>query len=275
MTWQTVRISALSLLIMLLPFCIDCNNSTEPPTHSQLVWQDEFNGPAGQSPDSTRWGYDLGTDFGNGELEYTTNRPVNVSLDGNGHLAITAQKESYKGRPYTSARINTLGLYQPTYGRIEASIQLPWGRGMWPAFWLLGATTRDTSSAGVASWPACGEIDIMENRGQQPSTVVGTLHGPGYSGGQGIFNNYSLVQDRFDTGFHIFAVEWTETAIRWYVDGNLYHAVHLGEQHGPWVFDHPFSIILNVAVGGLFVGSPDPSTLFPQTMLVDWVRVYQ
>lgn len=239
-------------------------------TDWSLVWYDEFNGPSGQSPDPTRWGYDIGTDWGNAQLEYDTDRPSNVSLDGNGNLAIIAREEYYMGQPYTSARIVTRDLYEPAYGRIEARIKLPTGQGLWPAFWLLG---NDIETVG---WPQCGEIDIMEYRGQEPSTVFGTVHGPGYYGGGGIGDVLTLVDDRFDTAFHVFAVEWEENEIRWYVDDIQYHSVDPDDLGGnEWVFDHPFYIILNVAVGGAFVGPPDASTVFPQTMLVDYVRVYE
>ncbi|TFG37215.1 MAG: glycosyl hydrolase family protein, partial [Candidatus Aminicenantes bacterium] len=170
---------------------------------------------------------------------------------------------------YTSARIVTRNRYEPTYGRIEARIKLPTGQGLWPAFWLLG------NDIGTVGWPQCGEIDIMEYRGQEPATLFGTLHGPGYSGGAGISQTYVLENDRFDTAFHTFAVEWEVGVIRWYVDDVLYHTVVPSDLNGnEWVFDHPFYIILNVAVGGNFVGPPDPSTVFPQTMRVDYVRVY-
>ena len=239
----------------------------------QLIWEDEFEGPAGQLPDEENWAFDLGVDWGNAQLEYDTNRPENVSLDGNGRLAIVARRESYTGpkgtREYTSGRINTFGLFEPSGGRFEARIKLPRGRGLWPAFWMLGA---DFATVG---WPACGEIDILEYRGQQTGIIIGSLHGPGYSGG-------SAITGRIDTGldlsadFHVYAVEWLEDRITWLLDGTPYQTFTRGNlpSGGRWVFDHPFALILNVAVGGNFVGPPDASTPFPQTMLVDWVRAY-
>ena len=163
----------------------------------QLVWSDEFNGTDGSSPDATKWTYDLGAGafggvpgWGNSELESYTNRTTNVQQKG-GNLVITAQKESYTGtdgytRQYTSARMKTEGLYTTTYGRIEARIKLPYGQGIWPAFWMLG---NDIDTSG---WPTCGEVDIMENIGKEPTTVHGTIHGPGYSGGSGITAHYDL-----------------------------------------------------------------------------------
>lgn len=250
------------LLVLLLAGC----GGDEPPW--SLVWEDEFEGAAGELPDPERWRFDVGTDWGNDQLEYDTDRPENVSLDGSGNLAITARREQYQGQPYTSGRIKTEGLFEQQEGRFEARIQLPSGRGLWPAFWMLG---NDFDQVG---WPLCGEIDIMEYRGQEPTVVHGTVHGPGYSGGNAITGSFDLVGGRFDTGFHVFTVEWSDGTITWSVDGEGYHRVRRDDVPGAWVFDHPFFILLNVAVGGTFVGPPDETTDFPQTMLVDWVRVY-
>ncbi len=257
---------ALLILTLILIVLTSNANTAAAATDWVLVWSDEFSGPAGQTPNAANWGYDIGTDWGNAQLEYDTDRPGNCSLDGSGNLAIIAREESYMGQPYTSARIVTRGLYEPTYGRIEARIKLPTGRGLWPAFWLLG---NDIGSVG---WPQCGEIDVMEYLGQDPNVAYGTLHGPGYSSG----DVYVLANGQFDDSFHTFAIEWEDSVIRWYVDDNLYHTVTPNDLGGgEWVFNHPFYIILNVAVGGTWVGDPDPSTVFPQTMLVDYVRVYQ
>lgn len=237
----------------------------------QLVWEDDFDGPAGQSPDTTKWLFDIGTDWGNAQLEYDTGRPENASLDGEGHLSMTARKETYQGCEYTSARMITWTHFSQRYGRFEARIRLPLGQGIWPAFWLLGA---DFTTVG---WPTCGEIDIMEYRGQEPNVIYGSLHGPGYYGGGAISKRYILEGAGFDAGFHVFAVEWSENSITWMVDNKSYLTVTPADlpSSGYWVFNHPFFIILNVAVGGNFVGPPNESTTFPQTMLVDWVRVYQ
>ncbi len=265
----TLRSSRFALLIVTLVLFVGCDNSSDSSEREwQLVWQDEFDGSAGQSPDPTRWTFDIGTDWGNAQLEYDTDRPENVSLDGQGNLAITARRESFQGQPFTSARILTRGLFEQAYGRFEARIQMPSGPGLWPAFWLLGANF-DT-----VGWPACGEIDIMEYRGQEPSTVHGSLHGPGYSAGNAVTRRFDLPQDRFDTGFHVFAVEWGEDYIDWYVNETLYQSIKPSDLPAAWVYDHPFYIILNLAVGGNYVGPPNESTTFPQTMLVDWVRVY-
>ena len=260
---------ALCALLLIPAFVAACGNGEEEPTWT-MVWSDEFEGPAGQLPSAANWTFDIGTDWGNNQLEYDTDRPENVSLDGNGNLAITAREESYMGSAYTSGRIKTQGHFEQTHGRFEARIQLPVGQGIWPAFWMLG---NDIDTAG---WPQCGEIDIMEYRGQEPSVVLGTIHGPGYSASAGVTSRYVLSGARFDTDFHVFAIEWTEDEIRWFVDGEHYHTVDPSDVGGSeWVFDHPFFILLNVAVGGGFVGPPDASTTFPQSMLVDWVRVYR
>lgn len=243
-----------------------------PSTPGTLVWSEEFTGPAGSLPSASHWRFDIGTDWGNAQLEYDTDRASNVSLDGNGNLAITARRESYLGSAYTSGRISTRGLFSRTEGRFEARIKLPTGRGLWPAFWLLGADYATNP------WPACGEIDIMEYRGQEPTVVHGSLHGPGYSGGNARSRSYVLPNGgRFDAGFHVFAIEWKANQITYLVDNVPYQVLTPSSlpSGSRWVFDHPFFILLNLAVGGNYVGSPDGTTVFPQTLLVDWVRVYQ
>jgi beta-glucanase (GH16 family) len=231
--------------------------------------QDEFDTDG--APDSSIWSYDIGTGqngWGNSELQYYTDRTENVTVN-NGYLIITANKENFEGAAYTSARLLTKDKFEQKYGRFEARIRLPYGQGIWPAFWMLGANS-DT-----AIWPQCGEIDIMENRGQQPSLITGSIHGPGYSAGESISKEYDLVNDRFDTGFHIFGIEWGPEYINFYVDDVLYNQITPEDAPGEWVFDQPFYILMNVAVGGNFVGPPNSETKFPQSMLVDYVRVYK
>ena len=242
-----------------------------------LVWSDEFSGACGSSPDSSKWTYDLGgKGWGNQELESYTNRKENAHIE-KGKLVITAQKETYTGadgvtRDYTSARLKTQGLFAQTYGRFEARIKIPAGQGMWPAFWMLG---KDISSIG---WPKCGEIDIMENVGKEPATVHGSLHGPStVRPTSDLTSIFSLpASQNFADDFHLYAVEWDSEIVRFYVDSNLYATFNSSQwpAGGKWVFDHPFFIILNLAVGGGWPGSPDASTKFPQSMLVDYVRVY-
>lgn len=171
---------------------------------------------------------------------------------------------------YTSARLKTQDLYGFTYGRVEGRIKLPYGKGIWPAFWMLGTDIT------TASWPGCGEIDIFELLGDNTAKVYGTIHGPGYSGANGIQGQYTLPSGGFNDDYHIFAIEWEPTQVRWYVDGHLFHTVNSTDIPGgtTWVFNHNFFIILNVAVGGGWPGNPDASTQFPQTMSVDYIRVY-
>ena len=234
-----------------------------------LFASDEFDGPAGSAIDSSKWVFDVGGDgWGNDQLEYNTNRTDNAFLDGDGNLVIRAIAEDYQGNGYTSARIKTQGTLERAYGRIEARIQLPAGQGLWPAFWMLGADIDDVS------WPACGEIDIMENVGSAPDTVFGTLHGPGYSGADGVGSTYTLPSGDFSEQMHVFAIEWDPDLITWYVDDILYQAIGRGHVSGTWVFDDPFFLILNLAVGGTLGGEPDPS-IFPADMIVDYVRVYE
>lgn len=239
-----------------------------------LAWSDEFDG---SKLDHSKWVYEIGGGkWGNDELEYYTDRLPNVKVQ-KGNLVITARKEKITGPDqqvwnYTSGRLKTLGKFAQTYGRFEARIKMPYGQGIWPAFWMLGADIEKVD------WPACGEIDIMENIGKEPATVHGTIHGPGYSGGEGIGAAYSLPTGRqFRDGYHVFAAEWEPNEIRFYVDKNLYTTRSPAElpQGRKWAFDHPFFLLLNLAVGGDWPGNPDASTVFPQTMLVDYVRVYR
>jgi beta-glucanase (GH16 family) len=248
-----------------------------PGSKWTLAWSDEFSAADGSLPDPKKWTYDIGgKGWGNEELEYYTKRKENARIE-NGNLVITALKETYTGsdglsREYTSARLKTEGLFAQTYGRFEARIKIPEGQGMWPAFWMLG---EDIASAG---WPKCGEIDIMENIGKEPDTVHGSLHGPStVRPTSDLTSIFSLpAGQNFAGDFHLYAIEWEPDIVRFYVDSNLYATFNssLWPAGGKWVFDHPFFIILNLAVGGNWPGSPDESTKFPQSMLVDYVRVY-
>jgi beta-glucanase (GH16 family) len=240
-----------------------------------LIWSDEFNGPDGAGPDETKWVVESGGNgWGNNELQYYTARRKNVRQE-NGNLVIEAIKEKFTGpdgvqRNYTSARMNTAGRFSQQYGRFEVRTKIPWGQGIWSAFWLLG---NDFSTK---RWPTCGEIDVMESFGFTPSRIFGSVHGPGYFAGNALTSSYTLSKERFSDDFHVFAAEWEPRRIRFYVDGQFYAArtpsdVPAGKA---WVFDHPFFLLLNVAVGGDLPGRPDGSTVFPQRMLVDYVRVY-
>ena len=237
----------------------------------RLIWSDEFNGPANSLPDPSKWTYDLGNNngWGNHELESYTNLPENAHMDGQGNLVIHVET-ALSG--YTSARLKTQGLFAAQYGRVEARIKLPSGQGIWPTFWMLG------SDVATVGWPRCGEIDIMENIGSQPSTNHGSMHGPGYSHESALTAAYNLPGGRrFSDDFHTFGIAWSGRAVRFYVDGGSYETVTLESipQTAQWVFDNPFFLLLNVAVGGNFSGPPDATTQFPQDMLIDYVRVYQ
>ena len=270
------------LAMMMLFLCSACGdgNLARSSAHTlapgggfgawQLTWSDEFNGTNGSLPDSTKWVMETGGNgWGNNEQEYYTNRPENAHQQ-DGNLVITAINEPYNGRNYTSARLKTAGLFTQAYGRFEARIKIPSGQGMWPAFWMLG------QNIGTAGWPGCGELDIMENIGREPSIVHGSAHGPGYSGGNPLTGQYTLPAGSFSDDFHVFALEWEPTALRFYVDNVLYETRTPADLPAgtTWVFDHPFFLLLNVAVGGYWPGYPDNTTVFPQTMLVDYVRVY-
>ena len=240
-----------------------------------LTWSDEFNGPDGAPPDDTKWVMKSGGNgWGNNELQYYTSQPQNIRQE-KGQLVIEAIKENFTGldgveRRYTSGRLSTAGRFSQRYGRFEARIKLPSGQGIWPAFWLLG---DDISTKG---WPNCGEIDIIESVGSTPSKVSGSLHGPGYFADKSITGSYTLSKGRFSEEFHVFSVEWEPQAIRFYVNDHLYAARTPADlpPGKPWVYDHAFYLILNLAVGGNLPGSPSDSTIFPQRMLVDYVRVY-
>ena len=239
-------------------------------TEWKLVWGDEFNARTGTPPDATKWVYDLGaTGWGNNELERYTNSGDNIFQDGNGHLVIKAIK---KATGYTSARIKTQGKFDFQYGQLEARIKLPKGQGIWPAFWMLGSNME------ADGWPACGEIDVMENIGKEPSTVHSTIHGPEYFAGQALTTKYTLNGGAvLSDDFHVFAVEWKPGSLAFSVDQQTYAGMTPANlpAGAKWAFDHPFWILLNLAVGGDWPGPPDATTEFPQSMLVDWVRVYQ
>jgi beta-glucanase (GH16 family) len=243
-----------------------------------LVWSDEFNGPDGTGIDTTKWAAQTGgTGWGNQEREYYTGDLANAHESG-GNLVITATTAGaaahtcwYGQCQYTSARLQTMGLFSQEYGRFEARIKIPAGQGLWPAFWLLG------NNINSVSWPTCGEIDIMENIGKEPGIVHGSMHGPSPSGATNLTGSYTLPGGAvFADDFHVFAVEWAAGVAKFYVDDTLYETRTPADDPSgaTWVYGQPFFILLNVAVGGTWPGSPDATTMFPQTMLVDYVRVY-
>jgi beta-glucanase (GH16 family) len=263
-------------------------------TKTQLVMNEDFN--TNGAPDPLIWSFDegrgpLNDGWGNKEMQFYTKRPQNAVVK-DGYLIITAIKEDYEGASYTSARLKTRNLFEKKYGRFEARIKMPLGKGLFPAFWMLGSnfceaqsldinknvfcdSTKPNYEEGNVLWPNSGEIDIMEYIGSKPTQVFGTVHGPGYSGGEGISKKYTLPNDRFDNDFHIFGIEWGENYINWYVDDVLYNQITPKDVKGEWVFNQPFYMLLNLAVGGNLPGEPNNETVFPQTMIIDYVRVYQ
>jgi beta-glucanase (GH16 family) len=231
-----------------------------------LVWHDEFDGT---EINRQNWTFDIGGHgWGNGEMQYYTDRPENARIE-NGLLVIEARQEKYGGSYYTSARLKSEGLQEFQYGRFEARLKVPAGKGFWPAFWMLG------SNFSLVGWPDCGEIDIMEYVGREPDLIIGTLHGPGYSGALGISKWNRQNYDVADV-FHTYAIEWDENQIVWFYDDAPYHTVKREDVGSrPWAFDQPFFFILNLAVGGTLGGMVSPQTAFPAQYLVDYVRVYE
>ncbi len=233
----------------------------------ELAWHDEFDGTA---VDRTRWAFDQGGLWNNGELQFYTDRPENVRIEG-GWLVLEARREEYFGNDYTSARLKTAGLASFRYGRIEARMQVPAGQGLWPAFWMMG---DDRPQVG---WPGCGEIDIVEVIGREPATAHATVHGARFHGTTGIHRAYTLPHGTLADAPHVFAIEWEPAVIRWYLDDVLYQTVTPADLPVPaeWPFDKPFFVLLNLAVGGSWPGDPDAGTRFPAQLRVDWVRVYR
>lgn len=262
---KTLGVALLLITILLLTSCAATPPVPAPPG-MKLVWHDEFDGKA---IDKANWTYDLGGGgWGNGEAQFYTDRPENARTE-KGLLIIEARQEKYEGSYYTSARLKTQGRQEFQHGRIEARIKAPKGAGLWPAFWMLGA------SFDGSNWPDCGEIDIMEYVGREPDLVMGTAHGPGYSGalGLGKWNRqkYDIADD-----FHTYAIEWQPGQIKWFYDGAEYFTLSradVGDRQ--WVFDRPFFIILNLAVGGTLGGVIGLDTVFPAQVQVDYLRVFQ
>jgi beta-glucanase (GH16 family) len=254
----------------------------QSPAPRQLLFSDEFNGPTGALPASSAWDPQEGAGWGAGQLQRYTARLENVKIDGSGNLAITARKETYTGADgvqssYSSARLQTRGRFSFTYGRVEARIKVPVGAGLWPAFWTLG---DDVYSKG---WPECGEIDMMEILGSDPSQLHGNVHGPSGAandpGSDGAEWNRGAVftsPTSLSAAFHVYAAEWGPGSIVLSIDGVVYFTIRKADlpASARWTFDHPNHLLLNLAVGGEWPGGPLPTTHFPATMLVDWVRAY-
>ena len=295
--WST----AFALALLCVAASHDALGDEKPASQWKLVWSDDFDG---ESIDKTKWDFDLGNGFynyetnvwipgwGNDELQYYTNRAENALLK-DGALHIRALKESHDGHGYTSARLKTRKrdgspLFAKKYGRFEFRAKLPTGQGVWPALWLLPQDEK------YGPWPASGEIDLMEARGQEPNKVLGTLHfGARWPKNNHISNDFVLPNRGTIGDFHVYSLQWEPGEIRWYVDGehsstqNFWWSSSKGNEAGgldpaneaelnawPAPFDQPFYLVMNVAIGGKFLGNPDKSTHFPAEMVVDYVRVY-
>jgi beta-glucanase (GH16 family) len=245
---------------------------------NRLVFADEFNAPAGTAVNAAKWRTETGPGQNNELQYYTAPAAKNTFHNGLGQLVIEARKKTTPGSScpggpcqYTSGRINSSGKFAFTYGRVTASIKVSGTPGLWPAFWLLG------SNFPTVGWPNSGEIDIMEHLGREPGLVHSSLHAPGYSGGNAFTKSYAINGD-FKDAFHEYTVEWNRNQMTFYVDGKVsftFTRAQLESTRGPWVFDHPFFLILNNAVGGDWPGPPNSSSVFPQRMVIDYVRVYQ
>jgi beta-glucanase (GH16 family) len=249
------------------------------PNGPNLIWGDEFEGPSGMPPDPDLWTHETGGGgWGNDELQYYTDSTDNSSLDGQGHLLLTARQVDpataglecwYGGCAFTSARLTTEDKQVWEHGRIEARVKVPEGGGIWPAVWMLGADIRDVG------WPQAGEVDVMEFVGKSPDEVFGTLHGPGYSGGQS-FGGAQDLEAPVGADWHIFTVEWSAGLIVWKVDDIEYHrATPRDVAPNEWVFEDPFFLLTNMAVGGNFAGAVAEGTEFPKTLSIDYIRCYQ
>lgn len=274
----SLQVVALALAALGYDEPMNVATKSSAPRNWVMTWHDEFDGPNGSKPDPSKWVQETGGHgFGNNELQAYTDRVENARLE-DGHLIIEARKENFTcpedGLPkeYTSARLKTLGKFSQAYGKFEARMKIPPGPGMWPAYWMMGDDIEKVD------WPDCGEIDVMENIGREPSAVHGTVHGPGYWGANGIGAKKELPDDqKVSDDFHTYAVEWSPNDIKWSMDGEHYQTLtrDMLPADAPWVFNKPFFTLLNLAVGGNWPGPPDASTPFPGKLEVDYVRAYQ
>lgn len=247
--------------------------AAEPGEGWELVWSDEFDGDA---IDPANWAFELGGwGWGNGEAQFYTDRPENARVE-NGLLVIEARLEKFEDKYYTSSRLVSQDLQEFQYGRIEARMKVPPGAGLWPAFWMLGSEfSRNPDDPFDSNWPQAGEVDIMEYLGREPDLVMGTVHGPGYSGAGGI-TRWNRQDFPIADEFHTYAIEWKEDEITWFFDDEPYFTLTpevVGDRE--WVFNQPFFLLLNLAVGGNFAGTIGLDTKFPANLYVDYVRVYQ
>ncbi|UBM57744.1 glycoside hydrolase family 16 protein [Marinilongibacter aquaticus] len=264
-----IKYTCLSILAFGAVFS-SCSKQESKTTERKLVWSDEFEEEG--LPDSTKWAYKVGGNgWGNNELEYYTEADSDNAFVKEGILHIRAVKEEKEGNDYTSARLVTQGKAEWTYGKFEVRAKLPKGRGLWPAIWMLG---KDIESKG---WPLCGEIDIMENVGYDLDTLVGTIHCQAFNHVKGTQKSKKVFIDKPADEFHVYAIDWTKDKIDFLLDDKVYYTVeNTYNTEEEWPFNKPFYLILNVAVGGNWGGQKGvDDTVFPQSMEVDWVRVWQ
>ena len=280
-SFETMMLLSLLMLASLSVFVAPV--SANPPQGYALTWSDEFHGPVGSAPDPAHWSHETGDNgWGNNEMQNYVSDTQHAQIvadpaasDGRAlQILATYNGQGLVRGNFQSARLLSRGKVTVQYGYIEARLHLPSGQGIWPAFWMLGA---DIDAPGVG-WPRCGEIDIMENKGREPSVNYSSLHGPGYSGGSPLTATCTLPSgQKFSDGYHTFGILWTANAITFSVDGQPFETrtsanLPPGKE---WAFSHPFFFLLNVAVGGYFGGDPDATTVFPQKLRVDYVRVYK
>ena len=260
------------LLILILPLCIWIFPNLHvhsQPNNFRLVWNDEFE--TDSIPDASKWGYDLGGGgWGNQELQYYTNRPENAKVDS-GKLIITALKENYSGMNYTSARLVTRQKGDWLYGRIEVNAKLPAGRGTWPAIWMLPTDWE------YGGWPASGELDIMEHVGYDMGNVHATIHTAAYNGALGTQKGNGIYISDVAEAFHTYAMEWSEDTIQFYADEVKYFTyINNHTNYTTWPFNKRFHLLLNIAIGGTWGGLQGvDDEIFPQTLEIDYVRVYE
>lgn len=259
-------------VFVLLPLLITALTLWGQKDGYTLRWSDEFN--KNGLPDKTKWSFDTAGNaygWGNNEWQYYTSNRKSNAVVKNGVLRITARKEAMGGKQYTSARLITKGKASFTYGRMEIRAKLPPGRGTWPAIWMLGDNIFEKG------WPLCGEIDIMEHVGYEKDSIYGTIHSDTYNHVKGTQKTKAIYISNPYSAFHVYSIEWTPERMDFFVDGQLYNSVqneHRSEKE--WPFDQPFFFILNLAVGGNWGGKMGvDEKVFPATMEVDYVRVYQ
>lgn len=263
---------ALAVLIVALAaspaWCAELGVSDRPS------WADEFSGSAGRPPNAHRWHFDVGaTGWGNDELERYTRSRSNARLNGRGQLEIVARRRRGGGTrrgDYSSARLTTKGKFAFRYGRVAIRAKVPAGRGLWPAFWMLG------TGFPRVDWPFCGEIDVFENIGAEPNRVFGTVHGPGSLSDSGV-GGWLDASDSLARSYHVYSATWRADRVVFALDGIAFTTVLRASypEGQQWVFDRPMFMLLNLAVGGEFPGSPSSQTHFPARLQVDWIRVWE